>query len=280
MRRRECAQPLLIGDLLGAEEESADGSEEHVRFITPSGARIFRAMISGVLMEKENIATPENPIFKLRIADPTGGVSVMVGKFNPDLIAPVMDLPCPSFVTIVGRVRAFTGKGGERIITLNPEIVARLDRDGRQELLLLTVRDALSRLWTMSGRGPSPSRGASVPMPAQPRGGEEVDIRLREMVSSSLEAIDRSFHARFLEAAKAVRGSDIPEDERDPQEEHEDEVLEMIRSLDNGKGARWDAVIDYIEKRKLSRDLIENVIDGLLDKGLLYEPVLGYLKAI
>ncbi len=54
----------------------------------------------------------------------------------------------------------------------------------------------------------------------------------------------------------------------------------MIRSLDTGKGARWDAVIEYIEKRKLSRDLIENVIDSLLDKGLLYEPVLGYLKAI
>jgi hypothetical protein len=54
----------------------------------------------------------------------------------------------------------------------------------------------------------------------------------------------------------------------------------MIRSLDSGKGARWDAVIDYIEKKKLSRDLIEEVISSLLDKGMLYEPVLGYLKAI
>jgi RPA family protein len=280
MRRRECAHPLLIGDILSAQEESDQGVEDHVRFITPSGARVLRALIGGVLMEKENIGTSENPIFRLRIADPTGGLSIMVGKFNPDLIGPVGALPCPTFVSVVGRLRTFTGKAGEKVITMNPEIITRLDRDGRQEIMLLAVRDVLSRLWMMTGRGQPPSKAVSVPMPAQPRGGEEVVERLHELINSSLEAIDRSFHARFLEASRTVHESSEHDPDRDPLEEHEDDVLEMIRNLDSGKGARWDAVIDYIEKKKLSRDLIEEVISSLLDKGMLYEPVLGYLKAI
>jgi hypothetical protein len=280
MRRREPAYPLLIGDLTVAEEEAIDGDEDHLRFITPSGARVFRALIGGVLMEKENIGTSDNPIFKLRIADPTGGITVMVGKFNPDLISPVGSIPCPSFVSLIGKVRTFTGKGGEKVITLNPESITLLEREGRQEVLLLAIREALARLWIMTGRGTPPSKGASVPMPAEPRGGEEVEIRLRDMLSASLEAFDRSFHGRFLETARAPPASEGTDDGRDPLEDHEEDVLEMIRTLDSGKGARWDAVIEYIEKKRLSRDLIEEVISGLLDKGMLYEPVLGYLKAI
>ncbi len=63
-------------------------------------------------------------------------------------------------------------------------------------------------------------------------------------------------------------------------EQYEDQVVEMISSLDKGDGARWDDVVDYIERKRLSRDVVEEVISNLLDKGLLYEPVLGYLKAV
>jgi DNA replicative helicase MCM subunit Mcm2 (Cdc46/Mcm family) len=66
----------------------------------------------------------------------------------------------------------------------------------------------------------------------------------------------------------------------DDLEEYEDEVVEMISELDTGDGARWDDLIDMVEKKRLSRDIIEEVISNLLDKGLLYEPVLGFLKAV
>ena len=54
----------------------------------------------------------------------------------------------------------------------------------------------------------------------------------------------------------------------------------MIRDLDSGEGARWDDVVDYIDRNRLSRDVIEEVVSGLLDKRLVYESVLGYLKAL
>ena len=69
-------------------------------------------------------------------------------------------------------------------------------------------------------------------------------------------------------------------DNSDDLEEYEDEVVAMISELDSGDGARWDDLIDMVEKKRLSRNIIEEVISNLLDKGLLYEPVLGFLKAV
>ena len=74
-----------------------------------------------------------------------------------------------------------------------------------------------------------------------------------------------------------------PDDEENPEDQHEEYeemVLSMIGELDGGQGARWDDVIKYVEKKRLSRDIIEEVVSDLLDKGMIYEPVLGYLKAI
>jgi hypothetical protein len=35
-----------------------------------------------------------------------------------------------------------------------------------------------------------------------------------------------------------------------------------------------------MDRNRLSRNVIEEVISNLLDKGMIYEPVLGFLKAI
>jgi len=280
MRRREPAVPLLMSDLLEAKEDAKGANDEQVQhFITPSGASVYRALISGVLMEKEDIGTADSPLFRLRVADPTSGMTIMVGKYNPDLLPTVSGLPCPCFVSLIGKVRTYRAKSGEAVITLNPESITRLERKERQDLLLLAVKDALARVWTMSGRGPHPVRSLAVPSPSVPMGGEELDGRTHDMLHKAIEAYDRSFYTRFMDLSRSAPPSAEAAAD-DPMEGYEDGVLEMIRSLDVGRGARWDEVIDLIERKRLSRDIIEEVISNLLDKGLLYEPVLGYLKAI
>ena len=87
MRRREPAMPILIQDLLMSVEEPRTEEEgPRAYHITPTGAGIYRALISGVLMEMDNIGSEESSLFRLRVADPTGGLSFTIGRYNPGLM--------------------------------------------------------------------------------------------------------------------------------------------------------------------------------------------------
>jgi hypothetical protein len=72
--------------------------------------------------------------------------------------------------------------------------------------------------------------------------------------------------------------SDEAEDEGANQE---DLFLEIIEKLDlDVKGAAWEDIVSEAEKKGLSKMQIEETTNSLLDKGLIYEPVLGRIKKI
>lgn len=279
MRKREPAMPVMIRDiLLSTEESNGDEDGPRSRHITPTGANLYRGIISGVLMEKADIGSESSPLLRLRIADPTGGLSFTVGRFNPGLVKDLEDIPVPSFITVIGRVSRFVSRNGERVVTLNPEIIVRSNKDERDRWHLLAVRDAIARIWKMEGRGPLPARYLEVPEPSDPRGGEETVEAANGIIRDTLMILDRSRFLKEIEQLKE-KGSST-EEEVDDLEQYEDQVIAMITDLDTGDGARWDDLVDLVEKKRLSRNIIEEVISNLLDKGMLYEPVLGYLKAV
>ncbi|MCU0798802.1 MAG: hypothetical protein MUC62_03935 [Candidatus Thermoplasmatota archaeon] len=282
MKRREPAVPVLIQDLLQGSREGGDGADGGPRtyVITRSGARVYRAVLSGVLMEKEDIGSPGSPLFRLRLADPTGGISFTVGRYGQAQLEVVSRLSVPTFATIVGKVSFFTSKRGEEVMTINAELIVPTTKSVRDGWHKLAARDALARLWRMTMDEPVPCSGFEGPGPEVPRGGEESVEATREMIKQCLLSIDRPFFSRAIDEH---RNSALDGNERTEGasfEEYEEQVVQMIVSLDKGDGARWDDLVDHIQKKKLSRDIIEEVVSSLLDKGLLYEPILGYLKAV
>ena len=61
----------------------------------------------------------------------------------------------------------------------------------------------------------------------------------------------------------------------------EETVLGIIGELDaDGKGAAWDGILARATKAGVDRDGLEEVINSLLDKGQIYEPILGRMKRI
>ena len=65
------------------------------------------------------------------------------------------------------------------------------------------------------------------------------------------------------------------------QEALEQAVLGIIGELDSdGKGASWDGILARATKAGVDKDGLEEVINSLLDKGLVYEPILGRMKRI
>ena len=60
--------------------------------------------------------------------------------------------------------------------------------------------------------------------------------------------------------------------------EIENNVLEIIKQNEEEEGASWDSITEKCEKSGLDKDTIEEVINSLMDKGLIFEPILGIIK--
>lgn len=60
--------------------------------------------------------------------------------------------------------------------------------------------------------------------------------------------------------------------------EIEDTVLEIIKKIEGDDGAPWDTITENCEKAGLNKDSVEEALTSLMDKGLIYEPVLGTIK--
>ncbi len=283
MNRREPAFPILVQDLLSStkEEITTDDGYQRKFFVTITGARVFRIVIAGVLMDMADIGSEDSPIYRLRLADPTGGISFTIGRYSPELQKMIPDLKTTYPIVIIGKVSSFVSKKGDEVITVNPESIRHISKEERSMWNFLSVRDAMARLWKLEGRGPLPGKWMDVSRPDDPRGGEEVDEKAKTMIRDTLRFLNKPLFARELEQIALAPRQTTPMDEgSDPLEEYEDLVVGMINDLDRGSGTRWDELVDLIDRNRLSRDIVEEVVSNLLDKGLIYEPVLGYLKAI
>jgi RPA family protein len=61
-------------------------------------------------------------------------------------------------------------------------------------------------------------------------------------------------------------------------EEIENKVFTIIKKLEGEDGAAWDVITQKCEKAGLEKDSIEEALTSLMDKGLIYEPILGTIK--
>ena len=67
-------------------------------------------------------------------------------------------------------------------------------------------------------------------------------------------------------------------EEKDNFAEIENTVLETIKQIEGEDGAPWDLITGKCEKAGLEKDSIEEALTSLMDKGLIYEPILGTIK--
>ena len=71
---------------------------------------------------------------------------------------------------------------------------------------------------------------------------------------------------------------DEAKEEEDKFLEIENTVLETIKQIEGEDGAPWDLITEKCEKAGLDKDSIEEALTSLMDKGLIYEPILGTIK--
>lgn len=84
-------------------------------------------------------------------------------------------------------------------------------------------------------------------------------------------------------AAEAGAGTEptqqgAPDDGEDAPIDPEGLVFDLVEELDDGDGAAWEEIVEQAQEAGLSEEAVEEAMNQLMDRGRVFEPVLGMLK--
>jgi RPA family protein len=297
MISREVAWRIFAGEFNASTLEiKGEGDRAPSYVVTPLGAMTNRIFVVGVLTDSENIGTEDEPLWRGRISDPSGIFYVSAGQYQPEAAMAISKIDPPAFVAVVGKARTYSPEEGTLYVSIRPESIRVVDEAIRDYWVLDTCRQTLKRIDALADAldMESPSVEEMVRLGHDPGLSEGVIKSIdhytglnldtyREMVVDALKYLLPEYEME-MEIPTEVSGPEeieLDEEVGDEELNKEDIVLGIIDRLDSsGKGAPWDEIVDEAGKMGIERTELEEFTNSLLDKGLIYEPVLGKMKRI
>jgi hypothetical protein len=295
---REVAWRVFAGEYNESTcEVAGEGDRAPSYIITPLGASVNRIFVVGVITEVDNIGTDSEPMWRARLSDPTGVFYLSAGQYQPEAAQVLSRLEPPAIVAVVGKSRVYSPEAGATFVSIRPELIKEVGEDIRNYWIVDTCKAMKTRLDAVSEalRMESPTVEELTAL--------GFSKRLAEGVVKALEHYGEVDPNKFLAMLKdalrylvreewrgvSVMSSPRPEDTRSVEvaempgvtEESEKLIINIIRALDqNGLGALMDNIVQKAGEKGLDSNSVEEVINSLLDKGVIYEPVLGRIKSI
>jgi len=279
-------------------EIKGEGDRAPSYVVSPLGAMMNRVFVVGVLTDKENIGSEEEPLWRARLSDPTGTFYVSSGQYQPEATAALAKIEPPAFIAIVGKVRTYSPEEGTMYVSIRPERIIEVDPRQRDHWVLETCRSTLRRIEATAAakemKTPSVDEISKLGYPRPLADGvsraltfyADLDLgRYRSLVVEALKFLLPEYqgeHEGEMPEQLGRAEEEVPdEEEAKTEEDKEEKVLAVITSLDKaGKGASWDEIVDEVKKLGIDKTELEELTNSLMDKGMIYEPVLGKMKRI
>lgn len=300
MNARETAWRLFSSELNTATYEIKGDDENSPSYVvTKLGAMVNRVLIAGVLTEKENVGTDDEPMWRGRIQDlATGNFFINVGRYQPEAAAAIADIDAPAFVAVVGKVRTYTADDGRVFVSIRPERIIEISEETRAEWIIEAAKSTWDRLNKMKKATSAEklSEEALVKKGLTGREAKGIMIALDQYESPESTMYLKSIQAALrtilpdknIDLGLPEDISDIPDEiDIDPVDsgsnnaDIEEIILSLLEELDTeGKGAPRDELERRAESEGISSMELEEVSNILMDRGLVYEPNLRYLKRI
>ncbi|MBX0323650.1 hypothetical protein EGH21_11485 [Halomicroarcula sp. F13] len=146
--RREVAHRLFAAEFDDSDFSYSESDEERAPnyVVTPTGARVNRLFVVGVLTEIEQV---NEEVLRARIVDPTGPFVVYAGQYQPDALAFLESATPPMFVAVTGKARTFEPEDGDRVFTsIRPESISEVDADTRDRWVVQAAEQTIDRVAT------------------------------------------------------------------------------------------------------------------------------------
>jgi len=160
--RREVAHRILAAEFDDAtvSYSAGEGDRAPNYVVTPTGARVNRLFVAGVLTETESVN--ENTL-RARIVDPSGAFVTYAGQYQPDERAFLDRAEPPAFAALTGKARTFRPEDSDRVLTsVRPESVNAVDADTRDRWVVTAARTTLDRLAVLRAAMASPLEGEAL----------------------------------------------------------------------------------------------------------------------
>lgn len=264
--------------------------------VSPLGAKINRVMISGNLSEVTNAGTEEEPMWKGKVQDVSGTFFINVGRFQQEASAAMANLDASCYVSIIGKVKTYNTNDGRTFVSLRPEHIVRVEEEDYVAWILEAAKSTWKRLLDMkkaleipdvtekdlTAKGFTQQEASGIITALDTYGSPDSATYLR-MIQ---DAIRRLLPDEEIDFGLSGDASSIPESTKEEEDGNndtwiEDKILEYLDELDSDpRGVYMDDLIRKGEADGISPEKIESISSSLMDKGLVYEPNLGYLKKI
>jgi len=147
---REVAFRLFAAEYDDATLSYSESDEERAPnyVVTPTGARVNRLFVGGVLTEVEPV---NEEMLRARVVDPSGAFVVYAGQYQPDELAVLERADPPTFVAVTGKARTFQPDDADTIYTsVRPESINEVDAETRDRWTVGTAERTLQRIATMA----------------------------------------------------------------------------------------------------------------------------------
>ncbi len=300
--KRETAWRVFAGEYNDSTFEiKGEGEMTPSYVVTPLGARVNRLFIVGVLTDVENISE-SGDLFRAHVSDPTGIFTLYSGQYQQNATDALTNIEAPAFVAVIGKARTYTPEEGSIYVSIRPERIMEVNADVRDQWILETCNSTKDRIEAVLEankmsetnshelRKLGYSRPLSEGIIAAIKHYENIDVsKYLTLIHESIQYINPSTEKlpdlKIDDNNKEEKKEKVetkeekePEDEGDDSEKIENTVLEIIKDMEGDDGASWDAITKKCEKAGLDKDPIEEALTALMDKGLIYEPVLGTIK--
>lgn len=159
---REVAYRVFADEYAQATYSYAESDDDRAPqyLVTPTGARVNRIFVVGVLTETEEVS---DGVLRARIVDPTGAFVLYAGQYQPDALAFFERTEPPAFVAVTGKARTFEPEGSDRVYTsLRPERANVVDAATRDRWNVETARQTLARSGLLAQALDAPERGTEL----------------------------------------------------------------------------------------------------------------------
>ena len=269
--------------------------------ITPLGAKINRVFIIGVLTDVENVSE-SGDFIRAHISDPTGIFTLYSGQYQEELTNEITNIEVPTFVAVIGKIRTYIPEDSDEMYaSIRPEKIIEVDSETRDKWILETCESTKSRIEAIFeakkmndpkikdllklGFNEDLSEGIITALQSY----ENIDlIKYIQLIEESLEFINPANKNIFQETPikdKKEKFDNVEEKELNVLDENktnfdeiEEKVLEIIKENEDDEGASWDSITEKCGKKGIDKDTVEEAINSLMDKGLIFEPILGIIK--
>jgi hypothetical protein len=147
---REVAYRLFAAEFDDADYSYSESDEERAPnyVITPSGARVNRLFVVGVLTEVEEVS---DDVLRGRVVDPTGAFVLYAGQYQPDEQAFLDRAEPPAFVAVTGKARTFQPEDSDAVYTsIRPESISTVDAETRDRWTVQTAQQTIERVTQMA----------------------------------------------------------------------------------------------------------------------------------